>query len=156
MTPGLARLRADRRAETIRQLTLADQDRASAEARAAIAAAAKVAIKAADAAALTPAPVTPKPPPASPRVAAGPSDGAKAILAALMDVAGGGEWIAQKAIPHGLTGRAVVGYLGGLSKRKLVELRYDGGAKWSARITPAGAATMAETEAQLPLASHAS
>jgi hypothetical protein len=145
VTPGLARLRADRRAETIRQLTLADQQRAAAEARAAIKAAAA---KAADAAAMPPAlaasresPITPKPP-ASPRVATGLSDGATQLVCALFKVAGDGGWIDQRQIPHGLAGRTFPGFLSALTKRGLVEARWDGGRRFSARITPAGVSAL--------------
>jgi hypothetical protein len=75
--------------------------------------------------------------PAAPK-AAGLSPGAALILRALLDVAGAaGVWVDQKAIPHNL-GRAAPGYLSGLQKRGLAELRADKGGKFSARATLAG------------------
>jgi hypothetical protein len=152
-TPGLARLRANGRAERIRQAVLADQERALADAGAAIAADNSAALTAALAAsrdsliadepneaqfAHKKAPPTPEP--AKP---AALSEGATQLLRALFSVAGDG-WIDQKAIPHGLPGRTLPGYLTGLTKRGLVEARWDGGGKFSARMTGAGAALMTE------------
>jgi hypothetical protein len=84
-----------------------------------------------------PAPA-PKPP------AGALSAGAMQVILAVHKVAPDGSWIDQKAIPHGLTGRAVPGYLGGLARRGLVELRADKGGKFSARATAAGVAALAE------------
>lgn len=140
-TPGLARLRASQRAETIRQQTLADQERALADAGAAIAAstAAAMAEKLAES---RDSLIEPEPSPAKP---VNLSEGAAAFMAALFKAAGDGSWIDQKQIPHGMNGRAAPGYLSGLTKRGLVEARWDGGARFSARLTVAGAALMAES-----------
>jgi hypothetical protein len=208
-TPGLARLRANGHAEKIRQKVLADQEKASADAAAAIAAESAEAMAAALAAgrdaladeahALHTAPVqlpispdratadkalaemteasrmSPSAGPLSRKARverakqdravkqrrvekaveasrieveagerraaaktepAGLSEGATKVLRALYAAAGDG-WIDQKAIPHGLIGRAVPGYLSGLQKRGLVELRADKGGKFSARMTAA-------------------
>lgn len=157
-TPGLARLRANRRAESIRQAVLADQDRSLADAGAAVAADNAAALTAALAASrdsdeplveqrdlideamrCKKAPAAPEP--AKP--AAALSEGAAQLLNALFKVAGDA-WVDQKEIPHGLPGRTFPGYLTGLTKRGLVEARWDGGAKFSARMTLNGVALVQE------------
>ena len=154
LTPGLARLRASKHGERIRQATIADQESALADASAAIAAdnaAAMTAALGASRNSLIPG---------EPRVeqrdlideamkpvkpAAALSEGATQLLNALFKVAGDGQWIDQRAIPHGFSnGKSVAAFLGGLYKRGLVDLRGDGGNRFSARMTAAGAALMAE------------
>ena len=72
------------------------------------------------------------------------SAGAAQILRALFHVAGDGDSIDQKAIPHGLVGHAVVsGYLGGLYQRKLVTCAWTAAANASARLTSDGFAALA-------------
>jgi hypothetical protein len=71
------------------------------------------------------------------------SEGATQLLRALFKVAGDA-WVDQKANPHGLPGRTFPGYLTGLTKRGLVEARWDGGAKFSARMTLNGVAYLAD------------
>ena len=83
-------------------------------------------------------------PAAEPKPADGLSAGAAQILKALLAVAADGGWIDQKAIPHGLVGRAAPGYLAGLAKRALIEVRADKGGKFSARMTEAGVAVAQE------------
>lgn len=150
-TPGHARLRRHKDAEKIRLEVLADQEAA--------AACAAAAITAENAKAMTEALAAGRdvmgdvePAASAPKVAAVArkavkacelSAGAAQILRALFHVAGDGGWIDQKAIPHGLVGRAVSGYLGGLCQRKLVDLRVDGGGKYSARLTSDGFAALA-------------
>jgi hypothetical protein len=129
VSPGLARLRASPNAEAIRQSVIADN-------RAAIA---EIAVSRADPA----VDCAPKAP-AAPAKPADLSEGATVILRALFQVAADGGWIDQKAIPHGMTGKAVPAYLGGLYKRKLVDLRGDGGGKFSAKMTLAGVAVLAD------------
>lgn len=129
VSPGLARLRAHPAAESIRQSVIADNAAAVAEIA--------VSHPAVDCAPKAPAPAA--------KPAAALSEGAVTILRALFQVAADGEWIGQKAIPHGFSnGKSVAAFLGGLYKRKLVDLRGDGGGKFSARLTSAGAALMAE------------
>jgi hypothetical protein len=139
-TPGLARLRANTHAERIRQAVLGDQQPALADAGAAIAADNAAAMTAALATSRD-ALIKPEPPP--PKPAAALSEGATQLLNALFKVAGEG-WINQKEIPHNLPGRTFPGYLTALCKRGLVEARWDGGARFSARMTGAGAALMME------------
>ena len=159
-TPGLARLRANKHAERIRQDVLADQEAALADAGAAIAAdnaAAMTAALAASRDSLTTdeplveqrdlideamKPAKPEPAPSKP---AALSEGAPQVLSALAAVMGAvGVWVDQKSIPHGMTGKAVPGYLSGLQKRGLVELRADSTTKFSARMTMAGFALVEE------------
>jgi hypothetical protein len=87
-----------------------------------------------------------KPEAAPAKPAGGLSEGATAILRALFKAAGDA-WIDQKEIPHGMTGKAVPGYLSGLTKRGLVEARADGGNRFSARILLAGVAALGDVEA---------
>ena len=83
----------------------------------------------------------PEPAPAKPAL----SEGATRVLSALSAVMGAvGVWVDQKSIPHGMTGKAVPGYLSGLQKRGLVELRADSTTKFSARMTMAGFALVQE------------
>jgi len=85
--------------------------------------------------------------PAEPKPAAasgGLSEGAALVLKALAKVAGDGAWIDQKAIPHGLAGRAAPGFLAGLVRHALIEVRADKGGKFSARLTAAGVALTQE------------
>ena len=121
-TLGLARLRAHKDAEKIRQEVLADQEAAQADAMATITAENAKAMTEALAAGRD-AMGDAEPTANAPKVAALAhkavkayelSAGAAQILRALFHVAGDGDWIDQKAIPHGLVGRAVSGYLGGL------------------------------------------
>ena len=72
------------------------------------------------------------------------SVGAMQVILAVRKVAPDGSWIDQKEIPHGLTGRAVSGYLAGLARRGLIQLRADKGGKFSARATAAGVALLVE------------
>jgi hypothetical protein len=55
-----------------------------------------------------------------------------------------GVWVDQKSIPHGMTGKAVPGYLSGLQKRGLVEIRADSTTKFSVRMAMAGFALVEE------------
>jgi hypothetical protein len=128
--PGLARLRAHPKAEAIRQSVLADNAAAVAEIAAS---------RDAEAERRASAPKAPAPP----TKPAALSAGAEQLLRALFRVAGDG-WVDQKAIPHGLPGRTFPGYLTGLTKRGLVEARWDGGTKFSARMTMAGFALVQE------------
>ena len=151
VTPGLARLRADEGADAIRAAVVADQERALAEASVVVTARkAKVERAKQDRATKArrveraiakldpPKAASEAPKPASAPKAAGLSAGATLILRALLDVAGAaGVWVDQKAIPHNL-GRAAAGFLSGLQKRGLAELRADKGGKFSARATLAG------------------
>jgi hypothetical protein len=136
--PGLARLRAHPKAEAIRQSVLADNAAAGAEIAASRdAEASRIEVEAAEGRASAPkAPAPPAKPPAL-------STGATQLLRALFKVAGEA-WVDQKAIPHDLPGRTFPGYLTGLTKRGLVEARWDGGTKFSARMTMAGFALVQE------------
>ncbi len=162
-SPGLARLRASPKAEAIRESVIADNAAAVAEIA--------VSHPAVDCAPKAPAPMMlalayPEPrqgmrtdllttsskieevPKSRLSEAAKPaalSAGAEQLLNALFKVAADGEWIDQRAIPHGMSnGKSVAAFLGGLYKRGLVDLRGDGGNRFSARVTAAGAALMAE------------
>jgi hypothetical protein len=130
MELGLARLRASPKAEAIRQSVLADNAAAVAEIAAS---------RDAEAERRASAPKAPAPP----TKPAALSAGAEQLLRALFRVAGDG-WVDQKAIPHGLPGRTFPGYLTGLTKRGLVEARWDGRAKFSARMTLNGLAYLAD------------
>jgi len=158
--PGLARLRADANAETIRESVLADNASATEELqvlRQELLADPKVTIGAgvmADYAVERRAEIEAKrdapkrgrkvaglrAPKAAPKVAAGgiSPDAEKVLLAAFKVAADG--WVDQKEIPHGLVGRAVSGFLAGLQRRGLIETRADKGGKFSARVTAAGVA----------------
>ena len=151
-TPGLTRLRANKHGEQIRAAVLADQEAALADAGAAIAANNAAALAEALAASRDSL-ITDEPrveqrdlideamKPVKP--AAALSEGATQLLNALFKVAGDA-WINQRQIPHNLPGRTFPGYLTALCKRGLVEARWDGGARFSARLTAAGAALMTE------------
>jgi hypothetical protein len=154
VTPGLARLRADARAETIREAVIADQ---MSQMREELVSDPKVTIGAsvmADYRAEHPAPAPARrrgrgePRPAKP---AASTDGLKVLVALffspalgeLADDARVGEWVDYKTIiesdrPHGLAGRQVSGLIAGLQRRGLIECRMDKPGKYSTRLTAAG------------------
>jgi hypothetical protein len=153
--PGLARLRADDRAETIREAVIADQ--AIAQMREELISDPKVTIGASvmtDHRAEHPAPAPARrrgrgePKPAKP---AASTDGLKVLVAlffspalrSLADDARVGAWVDYKTInesdrPHGFVGRQVSGLIAGLQRRGLVECRMDKPGKFSTRLTAAG------------------
>jgi hypothetical protein len=159
--PGLARLRAHDDAETIRESVVADQDNAlGRKARVGVAKenreikARKV--QAAIAKLDAPKPVARK---SAPKAAPGgvSPEAAKVLKAlyfapAFRDLPAPeriGYWVEYKSInesdaPHGLPVRRVPGFVAGLQRRGLIECRMDKPGKYSARITPAGAALAQE------------
>jgi hypothetical protein len=155
--PGLARLRADDRAETICEAVIADQAAGLAQMREELISDPKVTIGAAvmaDYRAEHPAPAPARrrgrgaPNPAKPAASA---DGLKVLVALffspalreLADDARIGEWVDYKTInesdrPHGFAGRQVSGLIAGLQRCGLVECRMDKPGKFSTRLTAAG------------------
>jgi hypothetical protein len=164
--PGLARLRADDRAETICEAVIADQAAGLAQMREELISDPKVTIGAAvaDYRAEHPAPVRRgrKAKLDAPKVATAPRpvaspDALKVLTAlfhspALRELADGarvGVWVDYKTInesdrPHGFAGRQVSGLIAGLQRRGLVECRMEKPGKFSTRMTLAGLGAMQE------------
>jgi hypothetical protein len=169
-TPGLARLRAHPDAEAIRDTVVADQQDAlgrkarvgvAQENRAIKARKVEKAIAKLDAERI-PHPAFRKPRGATPGKAAaapgGISPEAAKVLKALFHAQAFrdlpaperiGTWVEYGSInasdaPHGLPVRRVPGFVAGLKRRGLIECREDKPGKYSARVTPAGAALAQE------------
>jgi len=156
--PGLARLRADDRAETIREAVIADQ---RAQMREELVSESKVTIGAAVMAGYRAEHAAPvrrgrkakldAPKLAKPAKPAASADGLKVLVAlfhspALRELADDsrvGVWVDYKTInasdePHGFAGRQVSGLIAGLQRRGLVECRMEKPGKYSTRLTAAG------------------